>query len=130
VLTSGACSPEREGRGGRAGREKNGADKWAWVVRHREKGEKQARASAEGAGLSATRKKRTGPRGEFGPGKGEEEGSPREREGLGPAVAHAGRGQEAREREKMGWAGWALFFSFSLFQTQSIQTNLFEFKQI
>jgi hypothetical protein len=31
-------------------------------------------------------------------------------------------------REKRGWTGGTLFFSFSLFQTQSIHTNLFEFK--
>jgi hypothetical protein len=127
----GAVAPEKKGKEGR------GADaRGPW---QREKGREERAARGQGKN-GADKRARAGSEGggerwllgfgkEFGPGKGEEERSPREREkDLGRRWPT--REEERRpEREKRSGAGWALFFSFSLFQTQSIHTNPFEFKQ-
>jgi hypothetical protein len=56
----------------------------------------------------------------------------REGEGLGPAVAHAGRGEEARERKGVGLAGLFsfpfLFSKLNLFTQIYLNSNKFEFK--
>jgi hypothetical protein len=114
----------RTGGGGKTGEEREGeeeSDRWGHRVRERESAR---RGKQRGTGLA-----RAGPRGGFGPGKGEEEGSLREGEKDLGRLWPTREEKRRPEREKgLDWLGSFLFL-FS-FPTQSIHTNLFEFKQV
>jgi hypothetical protein len=120
------------------GRGKNDADKRARVVRQRDKEEKQARAGAEGAGLSAAHAEEKN----WASGRVWARERRRGREPAGERRTWAGGGQRGEGRgerglgrvERRGEKGkgpaQGVWFSFSSFlfllYIQTIQTNLYE----